>query len=287
MQIKAYAKINLCLDVLKKEKKYHRIRTVLQQIGLHDVVTVKETDAAGIAIECDVPGVPLDRRNTVYKAALIMKQYAGQAGAKDHVSKKGLLIKIQKDIPVASGLGGASSDAAAVMNALNKIWKLKLTPARLRVLAAEIGMDTPFFISGGTALGTHYGEKIRPLAPIKMPPFLIAIDGQKKSTVEMYHLLDLKKTGRKKDLTEYFVGSLKKNKSLTQACRNFHNDFETVLFHKKMASTRQLYKKLLRSGASVVLMSGSGPAICSLYKNEDTLNRAYENLAGKVRFLWK
>jgi 4-diphosphocytidyl-2-C-methyl-D-erythritol kinase len=303
MQIKAYAKINLCLDVLKKEKGFHRIRTVFQQIDLHDTLTIKETDDGKITVECDEaalsdgglnePRIPTDRRNTAYKAAVLMRKIAH--------TKKGLLIKIQKRIPSASGLGGASSDAAAVLNALNRTWKLELTPSRLRIIAAKIGMDVPFFIMGGTALGTHYGEKITQVPPLELPPFLIAVNGHKNSTAEMYRLLDLKKSGRKKALTDSLIGAapgitsrsaMRANLPASRAtspcaCRLFHNDFEAVLAHRHMASTRELFKTLLRSGATVVHISGSGPAICSFYKNQKELTRAYKSLLGKVKFLWK
>jgi|GEM_PF-1775972 len=352
MRIKAYAKINLCLVVLGKDTAaksaranfssagnsytatgrvksgheknggYHLIRTVLQQIGLHDTITIKETDGQTIAIACDNPMVPTGRRNSVYKAAeLMMRVAAGQKAAsagrkKTALNKPGLHINIQKRIPVASGLGGASSDAAAVINALNIMWKLKLSSTKLRALAAKIGMDTPFFITGGTALGTHYGEKITPLAPIKLPPFLIALNGKKKSTAEMYGLLNLKKVGKKNGpkgaadfLKDYLIrspgdlargsGDIAANTgSSTNAARPgtqanatvsgfFHNDFETILAHRQMASTKQLFGILLRSGAVAVHICGSGPAICSFYKNKADLEKAHMGLKGKVKFLWK
>jgi len=283
MNIKAYAKINLCLDVLKKSKKYHYLRTVFQQIGLHDIITIRETPSADITIKCDNPLVPLDDRNTVFKAAETMKKLAGY--------DKGLLISVKKNIPVASGLGGASSDAAAVMNALNKIWRLKLTLARLRALAAKVGMDTPFFIEGGTALGIHFGEKIISLPRLDLPPLLIVVPTRKKSTADMYRLLDLGKIGKQKNLTDYFVKNINNvsrgHFNLTASRDYLHNDFETLLSSGKMTRTKQIMTKLLRLGAKVVHICGSGPAIYSFYDNKAVLDQTYKNLIGQAQFLWK
>lgn len=318
VHIKSYAKINLCLDVLGKSGRgqkgeYHRIGTVFQQVGLYDDIFIKEIPGSRIIIECDDPAVPKGQGNTVYKAASLMRKVAlrdralSRGGVKGHslphgttpAFQRGLLIKIKKRIPVASGLGGAASNAAAVLKALNTLWKLKLSPARLRKLGAEVGMDVPFFIEGGTASGTHFGEKITTLPRLALPPLLIVMDGDKRSTASMYSLLDLKRTGRKKDLTGLMVATLRHGESDSirgrksvvtafPAVRNLtHNDFETLLCAGKMAKTRQMIRMLLCTGADVVHICGSGPAVYAFYKNGKDLEKAYETVKGKVPFAYK
>ncbi|PIU83199.1 MAG: 4-(cytidine 5'-diphospho)-2-C-methyl-D-erythritol kinase, partial [Elusimicrobia bacterium CG06_land_8_20_14_3_00_38_11] len=144
IKLKANAKINLFLDILNKRKDgYHNIRTIFQEISLTDEIYVREIKN-GIKIFCAHPKVPTNKTNLVYKAADLLKKHSG--------IKKGILIKIKKNIPVGGGLGGGSSDAAAVLKGLNKLWNLKLTKNQLAGIGKKIGADVPFFIYGGRCL---------------------------------------------------------------------------------------------------------------------------------------
>lgn len=286
MKIKSYAKINLCLDVLKKSGKFHEIRTVFRQIGLYDEIIIKKIPGGKIKISCDDPLVPCGPKNTAYRAAHLLKKYAASKGKREKnppgTGICGVGIFIKKNIPVASGLGGGSGNGAAVLKALNKLWGLRLPKKALHGLASKIGMDTPFFINGGTALGTRYGEKITPLPDFRLPPYLIAINGKKSGTRAAYSMLDLKKTAKKTDLTSFLVQSLKAGKK-NHAGNLLHNDFE----NNKKAGTEKLFGLLLQTGADVVRLCGSGPAVYAFYKGIKQRDHAFSKLKDKASFVWK
>ena len=247
MKVKSYAKINLALDILDKSGPYHKIQTIFHQIPLYDEIIF--SDSNKIEIECNDPKVPLDNSNTIYKALKLL-------GLTKHV-------KIIKNIPVASGLGGGSSNAAATLKAFGGAKH-----------ASKIGMDVPFFLEGGTALGTNYGEVIKSIPPAKLPPLIIAMDDGKISTEKMYDIIDTKITGKQTYLTE----KLLKNPSQPQF---FHNDFDTINGY-----TEPLRKKLLRSGADVVHTCGSGPATYVLYPNERVRDLAFKKLKRQTKFIF-
>jgi len=274
MKIKSYAKINLCLDVLKKSGKFHEIRTVFRQIDLCDEITINKIPGGKTEISCDDPAVPCGPKNTAYRAALLLKKYAAAKG----IPISGVEIFIKKNIPVASGLGGGSGNGAAVLKALNELWGLRLSKKTLHGFAAKIGMDVPFFINGGTALGTHYGEKITPLPDFPLPPYLIAMCGKKSGTGNVYGLLDLKNTAKNINLTARLVRSLKGGKP-AHTVNLLHNDFEN---HKR-AGTEKLFGLLLQTGADVVQLCGSGPAVYAFYKSIKERDAACDKLRDKLR----
>jgi 4-diphosphocytidyl-2C-methyl-D-erythritol kinase len=286
MKVKSPAKINLTLDILKKFGEYHLVDTILHEIDLHDELIFKQIPENKIIIRCDNPKVPTGHTNTVYAAIQLLKPYLkGRPDFKVALPKKpgllnlpGLQITIKKNIPVASGLGGGSGNAAVTLKSLNKLWNLNLSNKKLQQLAAKIGMDVPFFINGGTAFGTHYGEKITPLPKIKLPPHLIVSNSDKLSTKDIYAAIDLKKTGKNNSKTKQLLKNNLKNNSL------FHNDFETA---PPSAKNQSLQKKLLQLGADVVHICGSGPALYALFRTDNQLLHAFKELKGQVRFIWK
>src|SRR5260370_22788299 len=154
--MRSYAKINWTLDVLyRRQDGYHEIRTIYQTVSLFDRLDMTQS-AGDISVDCDDPRVPCDDSNLVYRAAAALRQATGtRAGAK---------IRIEKHIPVAGGLGGGSSNAAAVLIGLSRFWELDVRFELLFEIAASIGSDVPFFLAGGTALGAGRGEEIYPLA---------------------------------------------------------------------------------------------------------------------------
>ncbi len=285
MKIKAYAKINLTLDILKKEQKYHRIQTLLCKIPLCDTLTFTPIQERKIIISSNHKDLPLGAKNLVYKAVMLLKK------TKNH---GGLRIHIQKKIPIAAGLGGGSSDAAATLLAVNKLWKLKMPLKKLEALAVKIGMDVPFFLRANahpqkqtTALGTHYGEKITLLPSATLPPLLVALHGKKISTKKSYQQIDTKKTGQQTPLTKKFIIALKKHHlfALTSLC---HNDFETIKpdsLDKNDQLAQDLKKKLLRSGATLVHTCGSGPALYAFYKTPTAQKKAYKELQKYTDFI--
>ena len=236
IRIQAPAKINLCLDILKKDKSgYHEIRTVFHELpNLADELEIygsKESNCTSIPY--DIP----QKNNLAHKALKLLK--------KDQNINANAKIIIHKRIPIAAGLGGASSNAAAVLKGLNELWGLNLSIDELLNLAFQLGADVPFFILGGTALGEHYGEKLTPLKPIKCVEF--AIDRQEvwpvtasqdadmsqlsnmsnSKTAKMYASLDLTLCGKNTEKTKLLLEGIE-NENPELITKNLHNDFETI-----------------------------------------------------------
>lgn len=230
MKLLAKAKINLCLDVLGKDRSgYHKIQTVFQEVdNLADEIEILN----GIKKdEVAMAGPVLQENNLAYKALVLLKT--------TFQIKKFTKIKIKKNIPISSGLGGGASDAAAVLKGLNKLWNLKLSTQKLIELSKNLGMDVAFFIVGGTALGEHFGEKITPLPPLKKIKFRLFLNGveiPKKAdifvldafpkTKQAYATIKLSKCGKNKAKTKKLIEAIKKGNK-TQIIENLHNDFET------------------------------------------------------------
>ncbi len=267
LTVLSFAKINLGLRVTRKEGKYHHVRTLLHEIALHDRLRFTIRKDFRTVFVCKNSEVPRGRTNTILKAVKGIKDEAQHRGLQHRIT--GLTIFLDKKIPLASGLGGGSSNAAATLKALNQLWNLKFSLSTLSRLASGIGCDIPFFLYGGTAWATHFGEKIKPVSAFTMPPYMIAIHSKKKSTKQMYALLDT--LGKKS----------KKNGS-------FANDFEAVIDHfPAFSKARKLKEYLLDSGAIEVFLSGSGPAFVALYPHRSVQQKAYRNLRSKVDFLFK
>jgi len=248
MQILAFPKINLCLDILKKTATgYHEIQTVFHELKISpdeiEISKSQEEDHLSIA-QGDEEDLIKMKDNLAFRALKLFK--------KRFQIDKNASIHIVKNIPLAAGLGGASSDAAAVLKGLNELWELRLSEEQLMALGAELGMDVPFFILGGTALGTHFGEKITALKPIQNLDFKITdkihwpilprIKGQNK-TESMYRALDLKNCGKKTARTEALLKAIEANDA-QGILENIHNDFESIVPLEKDQH-----------------LSGSGPAV--------------------------
>lgn len=313
MKIKSYAKINLTLDVLKKEKGYHKILTIFQQISLHDVLTFKKiskknkSKILGITLTCGNPDVPRNEDNTVIKAANLLVQNIPAAKQK---SLPSIHIHLQKKIPLKSGLGGGSSNAAATLLTLNQLWHLNFSIKKLSRLATQIGKDVPFFLYGGTALGKNFGEQITPLSPLPKLPLLIITSSSKKSTKQQYDSLNLKLCGKQKSSTKKLVKifqQLPQSKILkasqspsakskithpntnlsTQNLLNIlkttlHNDFETAIDPKKwpqIKKLRALKSQLQKNGAEYTVLAGSGPSLVAIFSSIKNRDKAYQQLS--------
>ncbi len=276
------AKINLTLDVLgidpapANTQGYHFVDTVMHEIGLADELTFTLLDEDKIIIESDNPTLPTGEKNTIFKAIKLLEPLRK---AKKQQSARGIKVEIKKNIPLSSGLGGGSSNAATALKALNQLWQLKLFPSRLRLLAAKIGMDAPFFIEGGTAHCTHYGEKVQILPTVKLPPHLIVMDDEKSSTKEMYEGLSAAPPPLSKMLSkrQHLLDTFSIN---TSSCRNAFDVHQSQ-------KNRALQKKLLQLGATVVHTCGSGPALYALFESEMIKRKVYKELKGHVRFIWQ
>ncbi len=294
MKVKAHAKINLTLDVLRKDPSgYHRIQTVLLQIDLHDILIFRKIPSGlaknSIVVKCAHPGVP--KNNTVVKAVQLLQNFLKK---KRRQIPFGIEIELQKNIPVAAGLGGASSDAAATLLAVNQLWKLKIPAAGLQKMAVAIGMDVPFFLQGGLAFADHYGEKITPLPDhkifyharsayfyrersrlLKRIPMLFIDPGSSKKTAEAYKQIDRFLIGQNQAKTADLQKFLSAANVGQQSLADFiHNDFN-LLYGKKFA---KLCEKMYELGAQAVSCSGSGPVMFAIFKTYKLLEKACKSL---------
>ena len=272
IELKAYAKINLTLDILARlDDGYHRIESIKQQVGLHDAVNIEPFE--DLKILCTNENIP-PKQNLVFKTALLLKNEFNVAdGAK---------ITIKKNIPLAAGLAGGSSNAAAALVGLNKLWNLELDEAELTKLASEIGMDVPFSVIGGSCFAEERGTK---LTKIDLPEMhvLLVNPGFEVSTRKAYHSLDMSQIGKK--LATRRLLDIKVH-GIRAISKTLYNDFETVLLSKHSA-LKEIKENLLKNSALNAAVSDSGPTVFGLFEDEKTISDAYENLKGSYPFVFK
>jgi 4-diphosphocytidyl-2-C-methyl-D-erythritol kinase len=273
VKIRAPAKINLGLRVVgKRADGYHLLDTIMVPISLYDEIDIRkicgaarnQTGGGLIEIICDHPNVPQGEENIVYRAAQLIMKKSRRA--------QPILIHIKKNIPVGAGLGGGSSDAAATLVGLNRLFKLRLSIAMLKKMALSLGADVPFFIQARPARAQGIGERLRPLR--RLPRFwaVIVYPGFPVSTAWVYGNL-----GRK--LTKPIVNTsiTPSRKSLDGLTRQLENDLEGVTL-KRYPEIGVLKQKLLREGALQVLMSGSGSSVFGIFNSERAAAKAFRRL---------
>ncbi len=278
MRIKAYAKINLLLQVLaKRSDGYHDLASVMQEIALHDLLIINKA-VLGIKMHCSDPALPLDKNNLVYKAAVVMQEEARRL--KKPFS--GLKIQIQKNIPIGAGLGGGSSDAAATLKALNKLWRLHLTEKRLAQIGAALGSDVPFFVSGGTALAQGRGEVLTPW--LNIPSFRLVLVKPLLgiSTAWAYKNLKISLTKQPKNIKIIHKNLMEKR--FNQLKEYLQNDLEAVCINK-YPLILEIKHRLLALGATAALMSGSGSTVFGLVPSRTVENRVKE-VFSKAKGFW-
>jgi 4-diphosphocytidyl-2-C-methyl-D-erythritol kinase len=272
MEVKAYAKINLSLDVTgKMEDGYHSIESVMQSISLYDVVTLSDRGAQEIVVSCDNPAIPPGPDNLAYKAAYVLSKELGL--------KRGVGISLKKNIPVASGLAGGSTDAAAVLRGLNRLWDLNLKAEELTTIGALVGADVPFCIRGGTMLATGIGDRLKPISSPATIRYVLISPGLQVSTKETYHKFDgLHHIFRRPD-TPSLVKALEAG-DVENVARNLCNVLEEVTLseHKGLRDTKE---EILKAGALGALMSGSGSSLFGIAKDEEDARRICARLRDK------
>jgi len=270
--VDAHAKINLSLDVLgKREDGYHDLKTIMQQIALKDVVTIR-TRATGVIIESNSGEIPLDNSNLAYKAYLLL--------ANTYNINSGIYIHIQKNIPVAAGLAGGSSDAAAVLRGLNELWQLNLTQKELMDIGVKIGADVPYCIMGGTALAEGIGEKLTKLKSFSDKLILLANPDISVSTAHVYNSLKLDFVSNHIDV-EDLVNSIERDE-VDFLGKNMFNILETITI-KEHPIINDIKNHMLEYGAIGSLMSGSGPTIFGIFENEEQMKKCEESLKETVK----
>lgn len=252
--VRAFAKINLDLRVLGLlPDGYHEVRTVLQSVRLHDTLTFTPTRGR-FAIECDVPGVPRDSRNLVWKAATLLHR----ACRRRLGDPAGVRVTLTKRIPTEAGLGGGSSDAAATLLALTRLWRLDLDVPTLWRLGARLGADVPFFLAGGTVLGAGRGDDISPLAEGPRVWVVLVKPRFGVSTPEAYRWFDEdgpRRRGR---------GGRRLPSSWPAWAATVGNDLEAPVA-RRHPQIRQIVRALTLRGADYAAMSGSGSAVFGLF----------------------
>jgi 4-diphosphocytidyl-2-C-methyl-D-erythritol kinase len=267
--VKAPAKINLSLDVLhKRPDGYHEVEMVMTTIDLADRIELSLLPKDEIRIVSHNRYVPDDQRNLAYQAAKLLKD--------KFQIKEGVQIGIEKIIPVAAGLAGGSSDAAATLRGLNKLWNLGLSIDTLAELGAEIGSDVSFCVYGGTALATGRGEKIQELPPPPRCWVVLAKPSIGVSTADIYRRLVL--DGVRHPNTKEMIQSIK-SQDFDGVCHHMGNVLEEVTL-KLYPEVAQIKSQITRFGADAVLMSGSGPTVFALVQHDSRMHRIYNGLRG-------
>lgn len=255
-ELKARAKINLTLDVLRKRPDgYHEVEMIMQTIDLADSVILHEAPE-GVVVTTDHPLLAAGESNIAYKAARLMLEKFSV--------RKGIKIHIAKSIPVAAGLAGGSTDAAAVLLGLNKIWGLGLSLEELAGLGAQIGSDVPFCVIGGTVLAKGRGEILTPLPGVSEMWLVLAKPALEVSTAEVYKNFDPAKVERRPD-TEVAVKAIYAG-DIKRLLENLANVLESVTLSKYPEVSR-VKEAMVAVGISSVLMSGSGPTVFGIVES--------------------
>ena len=266
-RIKAYAKINLGLDVVRRlENGYHEVKMVMQTVGIYDVLDFERTDG-GIVITTDSGELPTDENNLIYKAAkLMMETYAFGGGEN--------LLLVQ-DNPIAAGMAGGSTDAAATLKGMNRLFDLGCTLKDLMELGVKIGADVPYCVMGGTALAEGIGEKLTPLAPAPDCYVLVAKPDINVSTKYVYEHLDAQEIVKHPDI-DGMVEAIAEE-SLQGILDRMENVLETVTV-SAYPIIQTIKDRMKELGAINSLMSGSGPTVFGIFVEKDMARRAYDKL---------
>lgn len=274
LRVPSFAKINLGLEVLAvRQDAYHELRTLFQTIDLHDDVVLR-LRRKGVEVRCDHPDVPTDGSNLALRAALELVRFAKVSS--------GVEITITKRIPVAGGLGGGSSNAAAALLGLDHLWGLGLGRAGLHPLARRLGADVPFFLLGGTALGLGRGDEVYPLRRQVRAHVVVVDPGRPISTAAVFRRLDASLTPRENSHTIFCFVS--RDLEGDGAYSVLSNDLEQAALEEapdlaqKAGRIRGL---LVREGARLAALSGSGSSLFGLFDDPQGARRAHAALVAQ------
>lgn len=266
--VKAPAKINLSLDVLyRRPDGYHEVDMIMTMVDLADRIGLEERDDEEIRLWSTSGIIPLDERNLAWQAAELFRRRYG--------IRRGVNIAIYKEIPVAAGLAGGSSDAAAVLKGLNRLWGVGAPLEELLVMGEELGSDVPFCLLQGTARATGRGEQLEPLPPMPSCWVVLAKPPHGMSTADVYGQLDVDAIAERPD-TPALVAALKK-RDFQGIVRQMRNVLEPVVFarHPEVAALKE---RMLRFTKRGVLMSGSGPTVYALLEQETQARKLMRDL---------
>ncbi len=260
IELKSRAKINLSIDVLgKRPDGYHLVEMIMQTIDLFDIIKIFSLDEDKIIISSNSKEIPTDSSNIVYKAANLIK--------KEFDIKKGIEIYIDKNIPVAAGMAGGSSNAAAILVGLSKLWDLNLSNDELKKLGLKLGADVPFCIEGEASLAENIGEKLTNIDGLSEDVFILVCKPELfVSTKEVYEAVDSKVIEKRPD-NKLLIQLLKEN-NIELLSKNMYNVLESVT-KEKYPVIDEIKNTMIDNKALGAMMSGSGPTVFGLYSNKD------------------
>ena len=268
MRLRAMAKINLGLDVIgKREDGYHEVRMIMQTIKMYDMLEIRRKSSPGISLSVNLPYVPCDERNLVYRSAKLLMDEFGV--------KEGLTMKLAKTIPVAAGMAGGSSDAAAAFVGVNRLFRLGLSRKELMERAVQIGADVPYCIMRGTALAEGIGEKLTELPPLLDCYILIGKPAVNVSTKTAYENLNLEKIGKRPDI-DGMIRDIR-NRDLYTMTEKMENVFEPGIV-EKYPVIGEIRDFMTKRGAIKAMMSGSGPTVFGIFDDAGRVRSAAKAL---------
>lgn len=277
MKVKAFAKINLCLDVLRrKENGYHEVEMVMTNVDIFDVLEIKELEEKKILLKSYNTDLAMDETNLIYKAIALLQKETGKTF--------GVEVLLEKNIPMEAGMAGGSADAAATLKAVNELFTLGVSDERLLELGASLGADIPFCIMGGTVLASGIGEKLRRLSPLPKMKLLIVKPKAGLSTKMVYESLDidgLNKAGFiHKDVGEMVsvIESDEADKTKIEKIAGRLDNILEVPSIRLLPLIADIKQKMLDNNCLGTLMSGSGTAIFGIYENDEDMIKTEEIL---------
>ena len=267
IRIKAYAKVNLGLDVLRRRTDgYHEVKMIMQTIDLYDDLNIRKTKEQKISITANLKFLPVDENNLIYKAAKLFQETCGIS--------EGIAVDLKKHIPVAAGMAGGSTDAAAVLYSMNELFQTGLTLSQLMELGVKIGADVPYCLMQGTALAEGIGEKLTEIPSMAECPVLVAKPGIHVSTAFVYGNLKLEDIVHP-DIDAQIAAMRERDLKKTADCMG--NVLETVTI-SKYPVVEEIKNCMKENGALNAMMSGSGPTVFGLFEDEKTAKAAYQTL---------
>lgn len=271
LKLDARAKINLGLDVLRRrDDGYHEVKMVMQTVGIRDRLEFRKLPENVIRMETDRRGLPVNEHNLVYRAVRLMKETFG--------IQEGVFVRLQKNIPIAAGMAGGSTDAAAAIHGMDRLFDLKLTLEEKQKLGVKIGADVPYCLMGGTALSEGIGEILTALPAVPCAHLVIAKPAISVSTKFVYENLHANSLTKHPDI-DGMVFSIQKG-DLAGITSRMENVLETVTI-KHYPIIAEMKAFLKEQGAMNALMSGSGPTVFGVFEKEETARRAYEAMRQK------
>lgn len=276
MTVRAAAKLNLMLDMIKKlDNGYHSLFMVMQSVDLYDTVDVQRNNIGKIVIESDSADMPKDSTNIAYKCA--EKFFDAM-----EISQRGITIRIGKNIPMAAGIAGGSADGAAVLYCLNKIYGTSLSGTELCEIGARVGADIPFSLTGGTAVVLNTGDVIAPVKPLGDCTIIVVKPEQDVSTKEAYSMLDSVQRLRHLDRAGMLEAVSKGD--YEKICSKCGNVFEQAVEVPERPYIKSIMRK---SGADACLMSGSGPTVFGLFSDSQKADLCFNEMKKNYRNVFK